>query len=76
MQSVEFCLLESKLAASSILSTPYAASDFGTQPLCYTDPTGIYLRLYGRSVDGRSVVVETECKEGLSILFLDVAEAP
>ena len=71
MQPIQFCLLDSALAARSLLSTPYNNSSFAQQPRCYTKPTGIFLRLYGRSNEGQSVVVEVQLTEGLSISFLD-----
>jgi hypothetical protein len=37
----------------------------------YLEPSGIYLRLFGRSVDGQSVVVEAALRSGLTLSFLD-----
>ena len=76
MQSVEFYVLDSALGATSLLSTRYAGDNFEEQPREYVPPTGVYLRLYGRSREGSSVVVEIQREQGLSVQFLDVNEDP
>ena len=76
MPSVVFYVLDSALGATSLLSTRYAGANFEEQPREYAPPTGVYLRLYGRSREGSSVVVEIQCEQGLSVQFLDVKEDP
>ena len=71
MTRVDFCLVDSGLAAHSLLSTQYTKTGFDQQPRTYTEHSGIYLRLHGRPNDGRSVVVESELREGLWTSFLD-----
>ena len=71
MTRVEFCILDSGLAPHSLLDTPYLEDGFEEQHRTYTEPSGIYLRLCGRSNDGKSVVVEHELHNGLSTSFLD-----
>ena len=74
---VQFYLLDSTLAACSVLSTPYTKSAFDKQSLNYYEPTGIYLRLYGRSVGGQSVVVQVNPFPSLvPILGLGFSEGP
>ena len=67
---VDFCLLDSRLAASALQHSPYHA-DAMLRPSTYAEPSGIYLHLYGRSNRGESVVVETELRDGLTVSLLD-----
>ena len=57
--SVDFYLLDSRVSANALEQSPYHAYRVG-QPVPYLEPSGIYLRLFGRSVDGQSVVVERQ----------------
>ena len=68
--TVDFCLLDSRVAASSLEDSPYC-SDGIRQPVTYSKSTGVYLHLFGRSADGRSVVVETPLCDGLTLSMLD-----
>ncbi|OUT54805.1 MAG: hypothetical protein CBB71_21485, partial [Rhodopirellula sp. TMED11] len=68
--SVDFCLLDSRIAASALEHSPYHA-DAIRRPSTYVEPSGMYLHLYGRSNQGQSVVVETELRDGLTISLLD-----
>ena len=43
--SVDFCLLDSRLAASTLEHSPYHA-DAMLRPSTYAEPSGIYLHLY------------------------------
>ena len=68
--SVDFYLLDSRVSATALEQSPYHAYRVG-QPVPYLEPSGIYLRLFGRSVDGQSVVVEAALRSGLTLSFLD-----
>ena len=67
---VDFCLLDSRVSATTLNQSPYHAYQVG-QPVTYLEPSGIYLLLFGRSVDGQSVVVEAALRSGLTLSFLD-----
>ena len=66
----DFFLLDSRLSPNSLIETPYMPTNFDLRAADYKPPTGIFLLLHGRSANGRSVTVETELTEGLSIFFL------
>ena len=70
IEHMDFYLLDSRLSSVSLLEAPYLPTAFHARPAEYTPPSGIYLTLYGRAADGRSVVVETPLTEGLSLAFL------
>ena len=67
---VDLYLLDSRVAANALAQSPYWADKVG-QPWQYVQPTGIYLHLIGRAIDGKSVVVETNLRDGLSLFLLD-----
>ena len=69
-------MLDSGLAANSLQSVPYTKLNFDKQPRKHVEATGIFLHLYGRSDEGQSVVVEAECKAGMSVQFLDGTDDP
>ena len=65
---VDFCVLDSRVSATPLERyCPHRIR----QPPTYVEPSGIYLRLFGRAIDGRSVVVEAALREGLTLSFLD-----
>ena len=68
--SVDFCLLDSRVADTALVQSRHRADQIG-QPKAYVEPKGVHLQLFGRSVDGRSVVVETQLDGGLTLSLLD-----
>ena len=76
MPSVNIYVLDSRLAANSLQSVPYSKRNFDEQPRTHVEATGVFLHLFGRSDKGQSVVVETECKTGMSVQFLDGTDDP
>ena len=68
--SVDFCLLDSRVSPTALEQSPYRSHRIG-QPVTYLEPSGIYLRLFGRSISGQSVVVEAALRDGLTLSFLD-----
>ena len=72
MAHAEFLLLDRRAFSRSIDSIRYSEHHFETTPASYAAETGIYIRLYGRTADGRSVVCEVALPAGFEVsLILD-----
>ena len=66
--SVDFYLLDSRATATALAQSLYHVGPLATY---HRVPPGIYIQLFGRSVDGQSVIVEAVLPSGLSLSLLD-----